>query len=168
MSNQSRIQSLRSLKTAVAVASLLAQAPLVHAGSTNPCDQLSEAGWKQVAMWRTQELCLLHRRLHGGEAAVPVLHGAQVHIDVHALVVPSPGTVVRDAPAGDDYRADTWLNLRSGPGVDHGVVGRAKQDEALITTGLRAGDWWQVQYRAPGAGQVTGWVFSQWIRRRAE
>lgn len=159
---------LRNTATLIALTLLISAAPqhASAAASQDPCEKLEQAGWTQALMFRTQELCQMRQILqHANKPEVPstMTNGAQAD-----SLSPLPGPVVRNAAIGETYRADTWINLRSGPGVDHGVIGRALQDDELSTTGVRVGDWWQVVYRSPRIGQVTGWVFSQWVRRKAE
>lgn len=155
---------------------LLALTPPTAAAveAEDPCEQLQHAGWTQNFMWRTQELCKFRMMLTlarqqpaappAGAAPVP----APTPSSQELSPFPLPGPVSSHAPQGDSYRAETWVNMRSGPGVDHGVIARVLQDENLTPTGVRIGEWWQVVYRSPKTGQVTGWVFSQWVRRKGE
>jgi uncharacterized protein YgiM (DUF1202 family) len=153
---------------ALPVGCLLAALPsLALAAPENPCDQLTAAGWRSAFMWRTQEMCNLRQALTEARPRVPDYASASPKPAQGFSPFPLPGPVNMAAP-GDSYRADEGVYLRSGPGKDHGKIAEIQQDEDLIATGRRIGEWWEVVYISPRSGQATGWVFSQWVHRRGE
>jgi hypothetical protein len=60
---------------------------------------------------------------------------------------------------GGAYATVTTINIRSGPGTGHGVVGQARPGVALVATGEEDGGWWMVQ-----GADVTGWVAARNLR----
>jgi hypothetical protein len=89
---------------------------------------------------------------------------------LHLLHPAAPAPVAAQAaPArlAGDYRTHRALNVRSatGTGAQRVVVLPAG---ALVTaTGVREGDWWQVNARLDGR-QFSGWASSLWLRRADE
>ncbi|WP_440995723.1 SH3 domain-containing protein [Arhodomonas sp. SL1] len=60
------------------------------------------------------------------------------------------------------YRTATSLNLRSGANGDAPVLATLTEGTAVVPTGERQGDWWQVQVQDTGRN---GWVHSDYITR---
>lgn len=144
------------------------------------CQRIDQAGWLGPLMTKDRDLCLIRARLALAaqqrsvhEAAPPSRQPPPYRAAVPSGAPLAPSDVERGLPpqavagAGDTFRADVWMNIRSGPGVDHGVVGRIAQDERVALTGARNGDWWQVVHQT-ASRRVTGWVFSVWLRRPDE
>ncbi|HAT30899.1 MAG TPA: SH3 domain-containing protein [Janthinobacterium sp.] len=73
----------------------------------------------------------------------------------------APGTTVG---AGLAYRAHRDLNLRAAAGVDSARIAVVPGGANVRTTGMRDGDWWQVDAGAPGHPHI-GWTSSLWLRR---
>jgi formylglycine-generating enzyme required for sulfatase activity len=51
------------------------------------------------------------------------------------------------------------INIRSGPGTEHSIIGTAAPGDRFLITGRNeAGDWWEVAYNGK-----TGWVFKELV-----
>ncbi|MES2298452.1 MAG: SH3 domain-containing protein [Pseudomonadota bacterium] len=78
------------------------------------------------------------------------------------------GATERGAPvAGRSYRAYQELNLRGAASIGAARLARVAQGGAVVATGAREGDWWQVTVQL-GARTQTGWASSLWLRRAEE
>lgn len=75
-----------------------------------------------------------------------------------AAAVPEPGR---------RYRAHDDLNLRTGKGTGARRIAVVPAGSVVTTTGVRDGDWWQVNTRVAGKN-VQGWSSSLWLRRADE
>lgn len=156
-------------------------APLaVQAQTADPCERLASAGWLGALQFRDRELCQLRTQLATPNA--PTAQSGSLPAATQAMEkalvivvqrrdaqepVSRPSDAHAIAEAGDTFRADQLLNIRSGPGVDHGMVARVQQDDLVTLTGVRHGEWWQVKH-THRAVTTTGWVFSLWLRRFSE
>ncbi|SHG98858.1 SH3 domain-containing protein [Massilia sp. CF038] len=69
--------------------------------------------------------------------------------------------------AGRSYRVHEDLNLRSAIGTASSRIAVVPAGTMVTTTGVRQGDWWQVQARVDGK-TVEGWSSSLWLRRANE
>ncbi|WP_426113653.1 SH3 domain-containing protein [Massilia sp. PWRC2] len=65
------------------------------------------------------------------------------------------------------YRAFDDLNLRASASIDGARLALVPAGATVTTTGVRAGDWWQVR-ASIGQRQLDGWVSSLWLRRAEE
>ena len=89
------------------------------------------------------------------------------------LAKPAPAPVMAAAPVsaapftGQDYLARQDLNLRAAAGVNAARIGLVHGGAAVIPTGGRDGDWWQVKARIDGRDRL-GWASSLWLRRPGE
>ena len=85
-----------------------------------------------------------------------------------ATVIPAPPPAENTSPpitpaepgtAGPELRVIGLINVRSGPGTNYAVIGRATPGEYFAVSGINLEeDWWQIDYD----GQ-TGWVFAQFV-----
>jgi len=79
------------------------------------------------------------------------------------LAATTVGATVQ-AAAGDFYQvikveADDVLNMRSGPGTSHAVIGAIPANgRTLVSTGAEQGNWMQMTW-----GGTTGWVHSKYV-----
>jgi hypothetical protein len=90
---------------------------------------------------------------------------------LHLVQPPSrPAVVARAvkpaAPAGD-YRTHRALNVRSATGTGAQRVAVLPAGALVTATGVREGDWWQVNAKLEGR-QFSGWASSLWLRRADE
>lgn len=58
--------------------------------------------------------------------------------------------------------ADSGLNLRSGPGLEHGAI-KLLPKGAVVAPVETAGTWWLVSEVVGGVEDTTGWVHSRWL-----
>ena len=65
------------------------------------------------------------------------------------------------------YRVHEDLNLRSAKGTGAPRIAVVPAGSVVTTTGVRDGDWWQVNARIAGR-DVQGWSSSLWLRRADE
>lgn len=70
-------------------------------------------------------------------------------------------------PAGGAYRTYRALNVRSATGTGAQRVAVLPAGALVTATGVRDGDWWQVNARLDGR-QFSGWASSLWLRRADE
>jgi hypothetical protein len=87
-----------------------------------------------------------------------------------AQAAPAPSAPVPDPiPDAESaaFRVHRDLNLRAAPGVHSARVAVVPAGASVTPTGLRHGDWWQVEASIDGVG-TTGWVSSLWLRRSSE
>jgi dipeptidyl aminopeptidase/acylaminoacyl peptidase len=87
----------------------------------------------------------------------------------------APDAASQGLPATQDFvvevaTTDARLNIRSGPGVQYAVVGKAQSGQQLIVLARNEqGDWFQVAQ--PGAGEGAspgvGWVSAEFVRGAA-
>ncbi|MBC7684399.1 MAG: SH3 domain-containing protein [Bdellovibrionales bacterium] len=68
---------------------------------------------------------------------------------------------------GRSYRVHEDLNLRSAKGTGAPRIAVVPAGSVVTTTGVRDGDWWQVNARIAGR-DVQGWSSSLWLRRADE
>lgn len=61
---------------------------------------------------------------------------------------------------GGGYRTSSALNFRSGPSSDAPIITTLPAGAAVLPTGEKQGDWWQVE-----AEGKTGWIHSDYITR---
>lgn len=61
-----------------------------------------------------------------------------------------------------DYKTTIILNLRSGPGTQHSVVGVGQTGTTVKGTGRKSGIWYEVKM-----GTVTGWMSSEYLTKIA-
>jgi uncharacterized protein YraI len=64
---------------------------------------------------------------------------------------------ISTASAGEPYRPNTYLNVRSGPSVDYQIVGVIPPG-AGVSLGDCVGEWCHMHWRA-----VSGWVNSRYL-----
>ncbi|TFW22443.1 SH3 domain-containing protein [Massilia arenosa] len=81
-------------------------------------------------------------------------------------------TSTSETPAGTPvtgahYRVYRDLNLRTAPGVSARRIGTVPVQSEVVSTGVSAGDWWEVRART-GTVETTGWASSLWLRRTDE
>lgn len=80
---------------------------------------------------------------------------------------PAP-TQAQTSPADrTPFRVHRDLNLRVEAGTSAARLATIPAGTLVTPTGIRNGDWWQVQADADGKTQ-TGWASSLWLRRQAE
>jgi hypothetical protein len=85
-----------------------------------------------------------------------------------AQAAPTPSAAVPVEPiAGRSYQVWHDLNLRSGRGVESQRLAVVPVGSRVVTTGMRDGDWWQIQ-TSVGQQKLTGWASSLWLRRMDE
>ncbi|MDO5535613.1 MAG: SH3 domain-containing protein, partial [Propionibacteriaceae bacterium] len=63
------------------------------------------------------------------------------------------------ADAASPMSATTWVNLRSGPGTQHGVLGVLAPSETVTASGTVRGGWHEV---TTDKG-LTGWVYKTYL-----
>lgn len=81
---------------------------------------------------------------------------------------PSLTTTPAGTPVtGAHYRVYRDLNLRTAPGVSARRIGTVPVQSEVVSTGVSAGDWWEVRART-GTVETTGWASSLWLRRTDE
>lgn len=68
---------------------------------------------------------------------------------------------------GRSYRVHDDLNLRAAKGTGAPRIAVVPAGSVVTTTGVRDGDWWQVNARVAGR-DVQGWSSSLWLRRADE
>ncbi|MGX4640178.1 SH3 domain-containing protein [Massilia sp. SYSU DXS3249] len=68
---------------------------------------------------------------------------------------------------GRSYRVADALNLRASKGVGAQRVAVLPAGSVVTATGVREGDWWQVQATLDGE-RFEGWASSLWLRRADE
>ena len=72
---------------------------------------------------------------------------------------PSTGGVT----AGTQYKTTIWLNLRSGPGTNYGIIGSGVTGTVVTATGNTNGIWYEVKL-----GSQTGWMSSEYLTKYAD
>ena len=85
-----------------------------------------------------------------------------------AAVIPAPPPVENTSPPaapadseieGPSLRVNGLINVRSGPGTDYEVIGRATPGIYFAVSGRNSdGEWWQVDYNGEA-----GWVYWQFV-----
>jgi uncharacterized protein YraI len=85
-----------------------------------------------------------------------------------AAVIPAPPPVENTSPPaapadpeieGPSLRVNGLINVRSGPGTDYEVIGRATPGIYFAVSGKNSdGEWWQVDYNGEA-----GWVYWQFV-----
>jgi hypothetical protein len=79
--------------------------------------------------------------------------------------------ILATAPAAQltagHYRTHRALNVRAATGTGAQRVVVLPAGALVTTTGVREGDWWQVNARLDGR-QFSGWASSLWLRRADE
>lgn len=96
------------------------------------------------------------------DAGPLVLNPASPGVTLSVHTAPAP-----DPVAGQPFQVHRDLNLRAAAGVNAPRLALVTAGASVTPTGLRDGDWWQVQAEADGRAH-TGWVSSLWLRRREE
>lgn len=101
---------------------------------------------------------------------------------LHALPAPAeslaaasaPATASHPAPdqpaqpiAGVAFRVHGDLNLRTGTGIETRRLVVVPAGSSVVPTGLRRGDWWQLQASVAGRDYL-GWASSLWLRQENE
>lgn len=80
----------------------------------------------------------------------------------------APDVPVPDAPvAGARYLVRDHLNLRADTGVNARRLAVVPAGAQVTATGVRRGDWWQVEAEV-GGRRLDGWASSLWLRRADE
>ena len=69
--------------------------------------------------------------------------------------------------SGLRYRVYDDLNLRAAKGTGARRIAIVPAGSVVTTTGVRDGDWWQVNAKVAGK-EVLGWSSSLWLRRADE
>lgn len=64
--------------------------------------------------------------------------------------------------SGNQYKTTIWLNLRSGAGVNHSIIGSGVTGTTVTTTGNVSGIWYEVKM-----GNQTGWMSSEYLNKVA-
>ncbi len=79
-------------------------------------------------------------------------------VSVQEVPVPSRGKAIGSTSAGGQVAVvkGNFVNVRSGPGTNYGLVGKVKQGDRMTITGQK-GDWYKVQ-----SGNTGGWV-ANWL-----
>ncbi|AKU21417.1 SH3 domain-containing protein [Massilia sp. NR 4-1] len=85
---------------------------------------------------------------------------------------PVPAALTAGPPAeriaaGPFYRVHRDLNLRSAASVGASRLATVPAGASVTFTGVRQGDWWQVQAKVDG-NIYTGWASSLWLRKADE
>ena len=62
---------------------------------------------------------------------------------------------------GTLYVAESYVNLRRGPGTSHTVISQVRRGDELIEF-ERRGNWVRVEASATGTG---GWIYGKLVRR---
>ena len=85
-----------------------------------------------------------------------------------AAVIPAPPPVENTSPPaapadseieGPSLRVNGLINVRSGPGTDYEVIGRATPGIFFAVSGKNSdGEWWQIDYNGEA-----GWVYWQFV-----
>lgn len=126
------------------------------------------AGWLTPrAWWRRANLRALSV-LGAGTAVIGCLLllvlGAWPHARPPA---PQLAAVTPPAPQRLHYRVYDDLNLRAARGTGAARIAVVPVGSVVTATGVRDGDWWQVQAQVDGR-LVQGWASSLWLRRADE
>jgi len=76
-----------------------------------------------------------------------------------ATPVPLPSLAPAGAPPGctPQVTANTMINVRTGPGTIHGIIGSLNEGQGATVDGKNVeGTWWYIEY--PSAPDAHGWV----------
>lgn len=91
--------------------------------------------------------------------------------DAPAPVAPPARQAPADLPAqpiaGIPFRVHHDLNLRAGTGIEAHRLVVVPGGSSVVPTGLRRGDWWQLQASVAGHDYL-GWASSLWLRQENE
>ncbi|MBN1966524.1 MAG: SH3 domain-containing protein [Anaerolineae bacterium] len=71
---------------------------------------------------------------------------------------PSPTPSPTHTPPPCQLTTTTALNVRSGPGTEHTILGALRQGEGVTATGVQADGWWPVTFRGRD-----GWVAGEYV-----
>jgi hypothetical protein len=123
--------------------------------------------------WRrpnARALCIMLAGAWGfGSLILYATHGASAVAAEPQPAAPAAAPPGGDAAlaAGQPFRVHRDLNLRLAPGVDAARIGVVPAGAEVAPTGVRDGDWWQINASIDGNAS-TGWVSSLWLRRSGE
>lgn len=127
------------------------------------------------AWWRRpnlRALAILVAGCWGGGQLLLALARPAPAVAAVAVATPAPPLLDNSAAtgvpaAGQPFRVHRALNLRSGAGTGAARLLTVPAGASVTPTGLREGDWWQLQTELDGRRQ-TGWASSLWLRRSGE
>jgi len=129
------------------------------------------AAWLTPRAWWRRPNARALAVLAGGTLVLGGLLGAA--FAPHATPAQAAPLVQAKAEAGDApvpgarYRVRDHLNLRADTGVNARRLAVVPAGDQVTATGVRRGDWWQVQAEVDGQ-ELSGWASSLWLRRADE
>lgn len=99
---------------------------------------------------------------HNAQQGAPKFEAAGISASQDISTVSVVTRVPTTQISGNQYKTTIWLNLRSGAGFNHTVIGAGVTGTTVTATGKVSGVWYEVKM-----GNQTGWMSSEYLSKVA-